>query len=1202
MFFVLMVLTNVGTVDAVTISNTQEDGVWINTSITSTPNVDLPDEIIEDDLTDYIFKNLNYNYAGLSKAIVIFQVENPFLIDIPIVIDYFVVDNEIVNVSYTLENSHWWIENIPKYIKSKECTTEGNGTWCWDVYTENGTQQINRTETYWQPMSIVSEMAQIPANYSGQLKVEMQYEYSAYEKMVRIDWMPKTRLDLGVFKFEKNFAQQKWAWLNISFDHKKEINVTCQQSEHDCLFEPVWKFLFNDTDINGSVLTNQTDILIASNESGAEVEIPSMYWNYSNFTSDSPHQTVLWFANSTSGIVPAHSYFIYYGNPLDTTYAYYPCSVWSPCHEDATNKSFFVLGITYEKDNPGIFSGPAWDEFNSNKSFQGDIRNGNTTFWLKSTAAGDQFLTYVFERNNASHLWFGMHMKMNVVSDFNFFQIADNGTPNSFNLQMTDGIDVVHGATAIEVGIGGTTEWAVFNGDLTTTLTNITYYQDEGGAFLNNTTADFILGIPSTYNNFSLVLAGSTTGNMNLDDLFISTQNEFRLYNNLSILSTGPELDVPLSGEVSINASFFDPPNLTEFSDGITHTFNLTVCNQSQAHASEVNLSIAGSSSVRILTNDSINSSCMNVFTTNTTLPPGNHVYRWDVLANTSRNTSESGVYTINLNASNIVDVIITPGTSVDVGTQTTATCTDTLGGVLSLTRDGFGVSNPEIIVLNAGTFNYSCESNFASNFTLANNSTILTVNPGSIGCSNNLTYAFSGDFVVTDNISVIDFLADRSNNTVRFDIQDIIVATSNATVVEINVSRYVVLNTTGSIGNATPVTVHYGNIFNNNSYTISSGVATATNSLTNNSTNDNHITVTIFEERNLTQQTPPAANKTFQLFCGEEGEARFDILETQNTTKFTAATFGQWDQLRVKVDYGAGVQYFRNLLIVSPVENRDLYLIDANEFQVAQVVNQLDDFTGLFGNATITVKKPIASQIRIMDQQFFDASSFAFFYGIVGDQYQYEISNGIQTRILGNIIVDLTDLDKKITLNIIDLGETEFLDQLEFRLGFDNTTGIISLRYIDPFNATQEVNFTVFNSSNDQVFFSQALNTTNATSDVLFQFAIANSSEKHRVFVQVDHEQMIGPISYTGFVAGIVGLFGFGAFSLLFRTLGAITVVLGIFLSVSRVNAPFGFIIGNLLLLYFAIEGIISISVGVVGFALALSIFWFFGREVHKP
>jgi hypothetical protein len=559
-------------------------------------------------------------------------------------------------------------------------------------------------------------------------------------------------------------------------------------------------------------------------------------------------------------------------------------------------------------------------------------------------------------------------------------------------------------------------------------------------------------------------------------------------------------------------------------------------------------------------------------------------------LSSDSRGIEQFSALDINYTLNNSVTLTITPNTTVDLGTTTTASCSATYGTPV-LRLNGVVVSNPHNTMLNVGTHTYNCSvAEDPENYTSAETTqSVVVTTTGSSGCWDNLTYAYKFDLTVTNNTTVIDFQEYQNDSKVRSDLGDVYVVNET---LEINASRYLVINTTGQIG--TGITIYFGNYPINNSWTRNAGSATPTNTITSVQDNFPFVYLTFRNEITLDVERANGTNTTLYMYC-TNGMRELDFLEDSNISSLLVATYSAWEEVDTKVSYSPTVYYMRHILIQNDSSYRNLWIVDANEYQVAEMVIDLDDLTNQYANANLTIKKWIGDSLRTIDEQSFDASGMAYFYGIVGHRYQFHISCPVETRALGNVWVDLNDLSKVLTISSLLPTEEEFLGDLRFTKSYNNTTGVISLYYEDPYEATTLINFSVYDMNDTLLYYSESTADT-----VLFQYAVSNKSASYKVKVEVDHEVDIGEILFWWFIgaAGPVLLLQF--VPQIYLTLISLSVVIGVIATTAPKNAPFGTLIAGIVAVIFMGLGWLNIPAALVVVVIALAVLWMLRQEAE--
>ncbi len=588
-------------------------------------------------------------------------------------------------------------------------------------------------------------------------------------------------------------------------------------------------------------------------------------------------------------------------------------------------------------------------------------------------------------------------------------------------------------------------------------------------------------------------------------------------------------------------------------------------------------------------------------------LAAGSYVYVYNTSGNENYTTaSETETLTINKATNNTVTVSIDPSTSVAYGTETTVTCSDVGGATLTLTRNGVGVTSPSTAVLSTGTYVFNCSATGHENYTDTYETETLTVREGGVGCTNNTTFTFSTTINITDATTIIDFQDQIDLGNIRSDVQD--VGISNGSVSVIGSEQYASFNTSGLIGE--DVTIYWGNYVISGEHSTGSATPTPTNNITSYSEINNYIRLTFRDEITLEQRLAPNTNTTLNLYC--EGGQRGIVLEDgSNVTSLVVPTYqSRWTKARAAVEYSPTEIYTRTILITSGISERTMWLVDAESYQMAQVVNELNDLSGKFktGETWLEVKKWSGDELRTVYQEYFDASRYAYFFGHVGSEYQYYVHGKTETRNLGWVVVDTSNLHKTITLAVVvNFDNVEYLGNVRFATYYNETTGVITLVYSDEYNKTTEVNMSIWNTTGTRnekdslLYFASATNITNDTSLIVFQYLVPNRNATYMLYGAANHLEAIGPLSFSTLFGGLATA-ALTGISQVYLTLSALVATFSVTFSLSWKNVAFGSVVGAVLLGMFASIGFLNIPTALVAVILMGSIVWMLGREVHKP
>ena len=190
-----------------------------------------------------------------------------------------------------------------------------------------------------------------------------------------------------------------------------------------------------------------------------------------------------------------------------------------------------------------------------------------------------------------------------------------------------------------------------------------------------------------------------------------------------------------------------------------------------------------------------------------------------------------------------------------------------------------------------------------------------------------------------------------------------------------------------------------------------------------------------------------------------------------------------------------------------------------------------------------------------------------------------------------------------EIVLKSLSAENIEIQGDIKYYFTFNNTTGIITAFYDDPYERTTEVNFTVWNFTNGTVG-GQVYHASSNNDTAVFQYLVPDPNAQYKVQLSYLHQnQILGKV-----VTAIIGVMGlsslllpsvYGWWGMAFSCLTAF----GVQLSVSQKYAALGSVISTILLIMFWTLELISgyIAIGALGFALLLAFLFFFTGEARK-
>lgn len=520
-----------------------------------------------------------------------------------------------------------------------------------------------------------------------------------------------------------------------------------------------------------------------------------------------------------------------------------------------------------------------------------------------------------------------------------------------------------------------------------------------------------------------------------------------------------------------------------------------------------------------------------------------------------------------------------------------TITCSANAPLVTTLTFDDVTVTSPYIATHDFGIYSVACTISDTFNYTPASSSNTLTISSGGFGCTNTETFAFEANFTVNTSVSnqtVLDFSDLVDEYLVRSDLGDVYPVTNNTPGGWINGSLFVA-NVTG----LTSLTVRFAN--NVVDYNWNSTANTTSHTDFNYTTINQYMKLTFVDERTGGIQLPPNANHTLFIFCSG-GISSHNI----SSDRMTVATFERADEINARVQYSVTEIYARNYEISADVETMNVYLVDADEDQVVQILLSLQDATGDFDNSLLKAKKYIEGTQRTITEHFFDAEAKVIVYLINGDKYTLFVDNGDEERSIGYLYVDSVDLSKTLTIGEV-LTTNQTHGNLSF--GFYNTTNSIVFALVDGSGLTSSAEMWIYNETDDLIYYT---NSTNKTA-IEFTYAVSNTTHEYSVRVKIHHAtfgensidlwapffgaviSLENPVSIFN-DAGLVGDIP-GANGATFEDLAGVGTIIGAAFLFTATTGPIGGIIAALvagMLVYFGWYGI---NIAIIAVALILAV-----------
>ncbi|RLJ01796.1 MAG: hypothetical protein DRP10_03155 [Candidatus Aenigmatarchaeota archaeon] len=467
--------------------------------------------------------------------------------------------------------------------------------------------------------------------------------------------------------------------------------------------------------------------------------------------------------------------------------------------------------------------------------------------------------------------------------------------------------------------------------------------------------------------------------------------------------------------------------------------------------------------------------------------------------------------FTLTAKGNNTVTLTADPSWQVKVGTQVTISCS-ALETTPTLYKDGIIVSSPYTSTYAFGTYIFNCSTEETANYRPTSIAkTLNVIYP--YGCINteygNQTFAYYSVVYTDYNLTTLNFTGLVNQSLVKSDLSDIYAyanTKSNNLTVWTNTTNgyYVIINNTGY----TNFTILFGNYFINNT-----GYFAGTHALTDIvefSVNeyDKKYTLEFFDEITGEQGLPPNSTKYLTIYCSGGTASNLEF----NSSKITFATSSLADEVTVYVEYSPQERYSRTVIPESAGYYK-MFLVDANNYQVAQMLLTVDDYTGEFGSNTtiLKVKKETQGVLSTITERRLDAESKAIVYLIVDDKYSVYVDNGQEERGIGLLYVDTTDLTKTITIGTSVSLNT--VGDFKFILGYNNQTNTIYMRVSDPLNQTLNASIWIYNYTSGELLYHAS--STNHTT-IEFTYIVPDVNGTYRVEYHIAHS-IYGEHSISG-------------------------------------------------------------------------------------
>jgi len=422
-------------------------------------------------------------------------------------------------------------------------------------------------------------------------------------------------------------------------------------------------------------------------------------------------------------------------------------------------------------------------------------------------------------------------------------------------------------------------------------------------------------------------------------------------------------------------------------------------------------------------------------------------------------------------------------------GVSNTISCS-ALSGPTSLYINSVNVSQPYTFKPTAGIYTVMCESYETDIYAPDTETQTITVTNSGYGCTDNTTYAFSTPISPTGTYLTLNFTGLAENNIVKSDLSDVYV-TAPATI-NITDGFFVTVNTTG-ISN---FTAYFGNYFAYNIYEY--GVLSENiSNIDANSQNNPYYVLSFIDEMSGEENLPQNSNASLiSIYCNH-GVSTTSL----NDSHILVSSFERLDEIKTTISYSSSEIYSRNIHIDDDVEYRYVYLPDATQYQVVQLLMDIVDTTGLFSSGDLIVRKNINGNQEIITENTFDVESKVIVYLINGEKYMIYVDSGDDIRSIGYLYVDTVDLTKTIYIGDVYTTNSSY-QNISYSLELINND-TISLSYIDNAGVTSSVEFYVYNYTDGALLYSAS--TTNH-SIINFNYVVPDTDGQYQANVKIHH------------------------------------------------------------------------------------------------
>lgn len=197
-----------------------------------------------------------------------------------------------------------------------------------------------------------------------------------------------------------------------------------------------------------------------------------------------------------------------------------------------------------------------------------------------------------------------------------------------------------------------------------------------------------------------------------------------------------------------------------------------------------------------------------------------------------------------------------------------------------------------------------------------------------------------------------------------------------------------------------------------------------------------------------------------------------------------------------------ANTTFYRKFVPHSSLENISIYLIDTDIATPIYLTFLIEDYTGLFNEAILRIKKQMIDSIAEITSDRFGIDDKIYTYLLEGGRYQLILEKGENQRQIGWLIITSLDTTKTLQITSINISGISIYQDVVSGFAGDYNSSTVSLQYRDKLSKTIDVGFFVY-AQNDSLLYEGHSSLANTT----ISYIVPDVNATYKLRAEILHE-----------------------------------------------------------------------------------------------